>query len=58
MAAKKLKMADLLQFFAFFLNWPCGRDNLKSFSCIITKSVMHVTNNQLSDKFINGCKKI
>ena len=55
MAEKKIKMADLLRFFVFYVNnltlWA-------SFSCIIFKSVMHVTNNQFSDKFNNGRKKI
>ena len=37
--------------------WPCGRDNLKSFSRILFKFVMHVTNDQFSDKFNNGKKK-
>ena len=31
---------------------------MKSFSCIIPKFVMHVTNGQFSDKFNNGWKKI
>ena len=29
-------------------------DNFKSFSCILFKFVMHVANNQFSDKFNNG----
>ena len=37
---------------------PCGRDNLKSFLRILFNFVMHVTNNQFSDKFNNGWKKI
>ena len=37
--------------------WPGGRDNLKSFSHILFKFVMHVTNDQFSDKFNNGRKK-
>ena len=37
--------------------WPCRRDNLKSFSHILFKFVMHVTNDQFSDKFNNGRKK-
>ena len=56
---KKSNMADLLRIFAFYwIIWPCGRDNLKSFSCILFKFVMHITNKQFSDKFNNGCKKI
>ena len=39
-------------------NIYCGRDNLKSFSCILPKFVMHVTNDQFSDKLNNGRKKI
>ena len=34
-----------------------GGNNLKSFSCILPKFVMHVTNGQFSDKFINSLKK-
>ena len=37
--------------------WPCGRDNLKSFSHILFKFVMYVTYNQFLDKFNNGWKK-
>ena len=48
------------RFIVIFRILPCERDNLKSFSCIIFKFViyMHVTNNQFSDKFNNGWKKI
>ena len=38
--------------------WPCGRDNLKSFSRILVKFVMHVTNKYFLDKFNNGWEKI
>ena len=38
------------------LAFTCGRDNLNSFSCIPPKSVMHVTNDQFSDKFNIGWK--
>ena len=31
-----------------------GRDNLKKMSCVLPKFVMHVTNEQFSDKFSNG----
>ena len=31
-------------------------DNLESFSCILFKFVMHVTNKQFSDKLNNGWK--
>ena len=36
---KKIKMADLLRFFAFYVN-----NLIKSFSRILFKFVMHVTN--------------
>ena len=39
------------------VNIYCGRDNFKSFSCILPKFVMHVMNDQFSDKFNNGQKK-
>ena len=53
-----LKKNNLLRFFAFYsIIWPCGRDNLRSFSCILPRYVMHVTNDQLSDKFNNGWKE-
>ena len=56
---KKFKMADLLQFSYFrSMIWPCGHDNLKSFSYILFKFVVHVTKKQFSDKFNNGWKKI
>ena len=47
MAEKKFKMADLLRFFTFYVN------NLR----ILFKFVMHVNNDQFSDKFNNGRKK-
>ena len=33
--------------------YPCECDNLKGFSCIFPKFVMHVTNDQFSDRFNN-----
>ena len=52
---KKLKMVVLLRFFAFTsIIWPCGRDNIKSFSVILLKCVVIVTNNQFSNEFDNG----
>ena len=39
------------------LTFTCGRDNLKSYSVILPKFVMHVTNDQFSVKFNNGWKK-
>ena len=58
MAEKKIKMGDLLRFLHFTsIILPCGRDNLKRFSCILPKFVMHVINKQFSDKFIDGWKK-
>ena len=47
-----------LKFGGVWLTFTCGRDNLKSFSCILLKFVMLVTNDQFSDKFNNGRKKI
>ena len=56
---KKIKMADLLRLFAFYgNNLTLGCDNLKSFSCILRKFVMHVSNKQFSDKFNNGWEKL
>ena len=52
---KKIQNGQNLPFTTII--WPCGRDNLKSFSRIIFKSVMHVTNNQFLSKFNNGRKK-
>ena len=40
------------------VTFTCGRDNLKSFSFILPKFFMHVTNDQLSNKFNNDRKKI
>ena len=54
--SKWLIYCDFSHFMSIIL--PCGRDNLKSFLCIIFKSVMHATNNQFSDKFNDGWKKI
>ena len=59
MAENNSKMADLMRFFAFYVNnLTCGRDKLESFSCILPKFVMHVTSDQFSDKFNNGLNKI
>ena len=56
--AEKKKMADLLRFFTFYVNnLTLWGDNLKSCSHILFKFVMHVTNDQFSDKFNNGRKK-
>ena len=58
MAVKKSKWLINCAFLHFTsIIWPCGRDNLESFSCIFTNFVMHVTNDQFSDKFNNGWKK-
>ena len=58
MAEKKKKWPIYCEYSPFTsIIRPCGRDNLKSFPCIIFKFVMHVTNNQFSDKFNNGWKK-
>ena len=40
------------------LTFACGHDNLISSPCIHPKFVMHVTNDQFSDKFDNGWKKL
>ena len=58
MAEKKKKWPIYCDFSHFTsIIWPCGRDNLKSFSHILFKFVMHVTNDQFSDEFNNGRKK-
>ena len=60
-------MADLLWFLARLLIKKCGllqlkfvgvgvNIYLKSFSCILPKFDMHVTNDLFSDKFNNGKK--
>ena len=56
MAEKKFKMADLLCFFAFYVDnlTSFGRDNMKIVSCILPKLFMHVNNDQFSDKLNNG----
>ena len=58
MAEKNSKWPTYCDFSPFTsIIWPCGRDNLKSFSCFLPKFVLHVTNDQFSDKFNNGRKK-
>ena len=55
MAEKKFKMTDLLLFFAFYITYfTLGRDNVKSFSCILLRFFMQVTNNQFSNKLNDG----
>ena len=58
--AEKKKKWPIYSDFSHFTSiiWPCGRDNLKSFSHILFKFVMHVTNKYFLDKFNNGWKKI
>ena len=52
---KKLKWAIYYDFSHFtYLFLHCGLDNLESFSCILLKFVLHVANNQFSNKFTNG----
>ena len=63
------KLSSHQTFFFLILNLPyfdksldlivnnLGANNLKSFSRILFKFVMHVTNDQFSDKFNNGRKK-
>ena len=47
--AEKIEMPDLLHFPHFTsIILPCGCNNFKSFSCILLKFVMYVTNDQLS----------
>ena len=60
MAENKIKMADLLRFFAYHVNnlTLCARYIWKVFLCILFKFVMHVTNEQFSDEFDDGWKKI
>ena len=61
----KLKMAEkkskwpIYCDFSYFTSiiWPCGRYNMNSFSCILPKFVMRVTNDQFSDKFNKSWKK-
>ena len=38
------------------LTFPCGHDNLKSFSCIFLKFILHLASNQVLDKVNNGRK--
>ena len=52
MAEKEFKMADLFEFFAFYVN------KSTSSKCFLFKFVMHVTNKQFLDKFNNGRFKI
>ena len=56
MVEKKIKWpiyCDVSHFTSIIL--PCGRDNLKSFSCILRNLfVMYVAKDQFSDKFNNG----
>ena len=47
-----------LKFGVVGVNIYLWRDNLISFSCIIFKFVMHVTNKQFSNKFNNDWKKV
>ena len=47
---------DFLHFSSIF--WPCGHDNMKSFSFILFKFVLHVINKQFSAKFDKFIKKI
>ena len=57
MAAKKSKWPIYCDFSHFTSTiCLCGRDTLKSVSCILFKFVMHDTNKQFSDKF-NCCSK-
>ena len=57
--AKKKKKWPIYCDFSHFTSiiWPCGRDNLKSFSYILFKFVMYVTYKKFLDKLNNGWKK-
>ena len=54
MAENKFKMADLLRFFAFYVNNFTLLARLEKFLCILFKFVLRVTNKEFSDKFDNG----
>ena len=41
------------RFVAIFHILPCWRDNMKSFSFILLKFVIHITNKKFWDKFDN-----
>ena len=59
MADKKFKWQIYCDFSHFTsIIWPCGRNNMNIFACILPKFVVHVTNDQFSNKFDNGWKKI
>ena len=59
MAEKNSKWPIYCEFSHFTLIiCPCGRNNLKSFPCVLLKFDMHATNKQFSDKFNNGWKQI
>ena len=55
---KKIKITDLLRFFGFYVNnltlWARELEQFFMYACQI---VVHVTNDQFSDKFNNGSKK-
>ena len=52
--AEKNQNGQFIAIFTFYVtNLLCGRDNFNRFSCIRIKLVMHVANNQFSDKFNN-----
>ena len=54
---KKGRLLQLQSLASSALTFTCLHDILKSFSCILHKFVMHVTNAQFLDKFNNGWKK-
>ena len=50
-------MADLFRFCAFYvIILPCGRDNFKSFPCILLKFIMLSTYYKCSDKWLEKIK--
>ena len=58
MADKKFKWPIYCDFSHFTsIIWPCGRNNMNIFACILPKFVVHVTNDQFSNKLDNVWKK-
>ena len=51
--SKLLIYGDFILHFMLII-LPYGRNNFKSFYCILLKFILHGANNQLSDKFNNG----
>ena len=49
---KKIQIGRLITF--YLVNFTLRRIPLKKSSCVLLKFLLHVPNNQLSDKFNNG----